>query len=94
MTGSTAPRSTTVESVSNVGESASLAVVQALARILEYAAVLRVHGHEPNAAIARALKAHRTGFALACVARAAWTLVVRFDGAGGRSPTAPGDGAT
>lgn len=58
-----------------------LAVVQALAAILERAEVLRIDGHDPLAAITRAVKEHRPNRDLECVAMAAWALAVGSDAA-------------
>jgi hypothetical protein len=68
------------------------AVVQELAAILERAEGLRTSGYDRDTAIAKALKKHRPGLALECVAVAAWALVVGSDD-NGTSPTAPDGGA-
>lgn len=53
-----------------------LAVVQALADVLERAEVLRTDGYDPLAAIVRAMRERRTDGMLGCVAMAAWSLAV------------------
>lgn len=59
----------------------ALAVVQALAAILERAEVLRMDGYDPLAAIARAMGEHRPDRDLECVVMAAWALAVGSDAA-------------
>jgi hypothetical protein len=54
----------------------ALAIVHALAGILERAEALRSDGHDTHGAIVRAVKEHRASQALACVAFAAWMLAV------------------
>jgi hypothetical protein len=61
----------------------ALAIVNALAWILERAEVLRAGGHEPRRAIVQAAKEHGASRALAGVAFAAWMLAV---GGGEASP--------
>lgn len=60
----------------------ALAVVQALAGILERAEVLRMQGWDPLAAIVGAVREHRPRHDLECVAMAAWAVAVAPEGLG------------
>lgn len=57
----------------------AVAIVQALAGILERAEALRMAGYQPLAAIVRAMRERRTDGKLGCVAMAAWALAVGLD---------------
>jgi hypothetical protein len=79
MTDATSATPPTAGSVCAVAKPAALATIEALARILESAARSHAGGFDPDLSILLALGRHRPSLALECVARAAWTLVVRAD---------------
>lgn len=63
-------------SLHTAGTPATVAIIEALARILEHAHGRLVEGYSPEVAIVAALAEHRPALALARVARGAWAVAL------------------